>query len=155
MKVLKMIGTGLLVLLLIAIVLMAYRLSTEGKKSKYMSPNLGLTNGQLVACPESPNCISSYEVDEGHSVNAIEGNADTLVELAKHIDSFEQTKIIEQSTDYVYATYQSKVFGFVDDLELYFDGEAIQVRSASRVGYSDLGANLKRVESLRSFVAGR
>ena len=52
---------------------------------------------------------------------------------------------------YIAATFSSKVFGFVDDVELRADAEAgvIHVRSASRVGRSDLGANRRRVESIR------
>ena len=145
-----MIGMGLLVVLIIAIVFMAYRLFNEGSKSRFMSPKLGVENGQLMACPKSPNCVSSYEQDKTHSVAAIAGDDIDLAKLAAYIDTFKHTKIIEQSVNYVHATYRSNLFGFVDDVELYYDGNLIQVRSASRVGYSDLGANLKRIEKLRS-----
>ncbi|MEP0959532.1 DUF1499 domain-containing protein [Microcoleus sp. FACHB-1515] len=42
--------------------------------------------------------------------------------------------------------------GFVDDVEFYLDEAAgvIYVRSASRLGQSDLGVNRKRVETIRS-----
>ena len=41
--------------------------------------------------------------------------------------------------------------GFVDDLEFLVDEDrgVVQVRSASRTGYWDLGVNRKRVEALR------
>ncbi|MCA8941395.1 MAG: DUF1499 domain-containing protein, partial [Planctomycetes bacterium] len=44
------------------------------------------------------------------------------------------------------------VWRFVDDLELLLDDErsVIDVRSASRVGEFDFGANRGRVETLRS-----
>ncbi len=145
-----MIGIGLLV---VAVLLLVFRFFSEGTKSQSMSPDLGLKNGQLMACPESPNCVSSYETSETHSTSSIDGDSATLSKLATYIEALEGAKIIEQTPEYVYATYQSKLFGFVDDLELYFDGEHIQVRSASRVGYSDLGANLKRVEQLKAAVA--
>ncbi|MGH9640530.1 MAG: DUF1499 domain-containing protein, partial [Bryobacteraceae bacterium] len=44
----------------------------------------------------------------------------------------------------------SALMGYVDDVEFYCDGKAIQLRSSSRLGYSDLGANRKRVDSLRA-----
>lgn len=45
------------------------------------------------------------------------------------------------------AIFTSKFFGFVDDLECRIDqaNHTIHLRSASRVGHSDFGANRKRV----------
>ncbi|CAB1059228.1 hypothetical protein D1BOALGB6SA_3986 [Olavius sp. associated proteobacterium Delta 1] len=50
----------------------------------------------------------------------------------------------------IYANF-SLIFQFVDDVELLFSDEKnlIHVKSASRIGYSDLGANRKRVERIR------
>jgi uncharacterized protein (DUF1499 family) len=60
-------------------------------------------------------------------------------------------RVITETETYVHATFTSRVFRFVDDLEFYFvlDAPVIHVRSASRVGYSDLGVNRKRVEKIR------
>jgi uncharacterized protein (DUF1499 family) len=46
---------------------------------------------------------------------------------------------------------------FVDDVEFLFDdtNKKIHVRSASRVGYSDMGVNRKRVEELRKLLNER
>jgi uncharacterized protein (DUF1499 family) len=47
------------------------------------------------------------------------------------------------------------IFRFVDDVEFYIDERAnlIHFRSASRLGYSDMGVNRKRMETIRaSFV---
>ena len=60
-----------------------------------------------------------------------------------------------ETDDYLHAECRSALFGFVDDLELHLrasDG-IIAVRSASRLGYGDLGVNRRRVESLRSALA--
>ncbi len=46
--------------------------------------------------------------------------------------------------------FKSQLMGYVDDVEFYFDGKAIQVRSASRLGKSDLGVNRKRIEDIRA-----
>jgi uncharacterized protein (DUF1499 family) len=57
---------------------------------------------------------------------------------------------IEREEDgYLHATFRSRLFGFVDDLECRRDGDVIQVRSASRTGWWDLGVNRRRVESIR------
>ncbi|HEY5717459.1 MAG TPA: DUF1499 domain-containing protein, partial [Motiliproteus sp.] len=59
--------------------------------------------------------------------------------------------LVRVQDDYLAATFTSSLFGFVDDLEarLELDKQQIQLRSASRVGHSDLGANRTRVELLR------
>ena len=53
-------------------------------------------------------------------------------------------------TEYLYAEFATPLMGFVDDVEFYCDGKVIQVRSASRLGYSDLGVNRKRIEEIRA-----
>ena len=64
----------------------------------------------------------------------------------------ERTTIIEETDNYLYAEFKSKLMGFVDDVEFYRDTEAnvVHVRSASRLGQSDAGVNRKRVEEIRS-----
>jgi uncharacterized protein (DUF1499 family) len=60
-------------------------------------------------------------------------------------------EVITETENYIHATFTSRIFRFVDDVEFYFmrDAPVIHVRSASRVGYSDLGVNRKRVEKIR------
>jgi uncharacterized protein (DUF1499 family) len=61
-------------------------------------------------------------------------------------------RIQEEEDDYLWATFTSRLFRFVDDVEFRMvstDG-MIHVRSGSRVGYSDLGVNRRRVEKLRA-----
>lgn len=62
--------------------------------------------------------------------------------------------IVTDSADYLHAECKSTVFGFVDDLELHLRPRegVIAVRSAARLGYSDLGANRRRVERLRAML---
>ena len=66
-------------------------------------------------------------------------------------------KIISLTDEYIHAECTSAVFGFVDDLELHLrpQEKLIAVRSAARLGYSDLGVNRKRVESLRAALRER
>lgn len=154
MTVLKYIATGLLILLLVATVFMTVRMVLYGAESRRMQPDLGVVDGELVACPATPNCVSSQAMDGAHSIDAIQGDANAFAQLGFHIGSLHRVNIVEQNSNYLHATYESGLFGFVDDLELYFDGSQIDLRSASRVGYSDLDANRKRVDGLRLVVDG-
>jgi uncharacterized protein (DUF1499 family) len=75
-----------------------------------------------------------------------------MTRLATIIGGQEGARIVSQRPDYLHAEYQSKLMGFVDDLELYADPAAhrIEVRSASRLGYGDFGVNRARVDALRT-----
>jgi uncharacterized protein (DUF1499 family) len=63
----------------------------------------------------------------------------------------DRTTIVQEAGDYLYAEFKSKLMGFVDDVEFYVDRAAnvVQVRSASRVGRSDLGVNRQRIDAIR------
>ena len=65
-----------------------------------------------------------------------------------------RTRIVVDTADYLHAECASAVFGFVDDLELHLRRAEgiIAVRSASRLGYSDLGVNRHRIENLRALL---
>ena len=73
-------------------------------------------------------------------------------EFSAVADAIEATggTITARSDDYLSATYMSQIFKFVDDVEIRRDDAITQIRSASRVGYSDRGANRKRVEKIRA-----
>ncbi len=117
---------------------------------------LGVKDGQLATCPGSPNCVSSQanKADAEHYIKplAYSGNATgAIAQLKDIINGMERTQIIESSDDYIYAEFTSNLMGFVDDVEFYADAAngVIQVRSASRLGQSDLGVNRKRIEAIR------
>ena len=55
----------------------------------------------------------------------------------------------------LHAEFRSRIFRFVDDVDLQLDGRVVQIRSASRTGYSDLGVNRKRVEAIRQAFASQ
>jgi uncharacterized protein (DUF1499 family) len=62
-----------------------------------------------------------------------------------------RTSIITKKDNYIHATFKSRIFRFVDDVEFYFDDKEkiVHFKSASRVGHSDLGVNRKRMEEIR------
>ena len=113
------------------------------------------TNAELLApCPSSPNCVSSLATDSGHQIAplAFRGDpAQAMHRLRAVIEAMPRTRIVEFSDDALRAEFTSFLFRFVDDVACVVDAPAgvIQIRSASRVGYSDLGANRKRVEAIR------
>jgi uncharacterized protein (DUF1499 family) len=116
--------------------------------------DLGVSDGQLLPCPDSPNCVSSQSTDQEHYIDplALESSAsEALAKLKEVIQAMERTSIIEEADNYLYAEFKSAKMGFVDDVEFYVDKESklIHVRSASRVGYGDLGVNRKRIDAIR------
>jgi len=117
--------------------------------------NLGVRNGQLAPCPTTPNCVSSQSSDPKHQIEpfAYSSNpTEALAKLKTVIQNMPRTKIIAETDHYLYAEFTSAIMGFVDDVEFSVDEAAkvIHVRSASRLGQSDLGVNRKRVESIRA-----
>ncbi len=118
-------------------------------------PNLGITDGKLAPCPDSPNCVSSQSSDKRHFIEPVryEGTEQMAMErLTGVIRGMKRSRIITMEDHYIHAEFTSAFFRFVDDVEFYFDTEAkiIHMRSASRIGYSDFGVNRKRLEKLRS-----
>lgn len=118
--------------------------------------NLGVYSGRLAPCPSSPNCVSSYSQDAEHGVVYLSydsNNPETAIANLKQIvASIPRTNIVKEDKNYLYSEFTSKIMGFVDDVEFYVDEDAnaIQVRSASRLGESDLGVNRERVETIRT-----
>ena len=119
-------------------------------------PNLGAADGRLSPCPGSPNCVCSQAdpADAGHHVAPLAFTGDPEAAWAavrEALRSMPRTVIVDERPGYLHAEATTALFRFTDDLELLLDapGGVIHVRSASRVGHSDLGANRSRVEALR------
>ena len=111
----------------------------------------GLVNGALAPCPDKPNCENS----EGWNV-ADENVKPYSPEVWESIPAVVPSlggKIITNTDNYIAAEFTSSVFRFIDDVEFRKAEDAVHIRSASRVGHSDMGANRKRVEALRSALA--
>jgi len=121
-------------------------------------PDLGINNGELTPCPKTPNCVNSQAVGEKQYIQPIRyagTQQEARARLLQILESEKRTKILTAQENYIRAEFLSALFRFVDDVEFSFPekqtGEAIiHIRSASRVGYSDLGANRKRIERIRS-----
>lgn len=115
---------------------------------------IGIENNHLAPCPSSPNCVVSQDGDEEHSIEPIAYRGDRTTAkktLLKVLSVVPRTEVIENTGNYIHTESTSRIFKFVDDAEFYFpeDENIIQVRSASRVGESDLGVNRRRIEQIR------
>ena len=110
--------------------------------------NIGIQNGRLTPCPESPNCVSSFASDETHRIEPIAAN---LNQIERVLLSLDEANIVSARDAYIYAEFTSRIMRYVDDVEFMYDSAAgvTHVRSASRLGYSDMGANRNRIENIR------
>lgn len=119
-------------------------------------------SGRFAPCPSSPNCVSSDAPtsDAVHSIEPlrIRGSADAaLAALLESLRTTERVEIVTANGVYIHAVFTTPLMRYRDDVELELDRAAglIRVRSASRVGYGDMGVNRERVESLRAALAER
>ncbi len=116
---------------------------------------MGLTEGKLRPCPASPNCVCTQASDEEHRIAPLkfEGTAEeALAKLKQVIESMPRTTIVKEDGNYLSVEFRTLVFRFTDDVEFALDPEKKQIdfRSASRIGYSDLGTNRRRMEEVRA-----
>jgi uncharacterized protein (DUF1499 family) len=105
-------------------------------------------------CPDSPNCVSSLATDPKHRIEPFKLKKDYKTGWAnvqRTVGALSRTKIVSANNSDIHAECRSMIFRFVDDLMLHLNPSngAIHIRSASRTGYWDIGANRRRVESLR------
>jgi uncharacterized protein (DUF1499 family) len=108
---------------------------------------------KLALCPASPNCISTEEESSIHSLDA-----PTLKVAAEQawpavvaaVAVLPRTTLTYQGHYHLRAESRSWLFRFTDDIEIYWDAKNNQLamRSASRLGYSDLGVNARRLKKI-------
>jgi len=146
MKWVWVIVLGILLLGLIAYIVMAIQ-------SHKQPDALGLEQGLLRPCPDSPNCVCSEahdQPDKQHAIAALKGG-DEMWRAMDRILTGLGGVVQRHDGDYMHIIFTTPVFRYVDDVELRFDRSrnVIQIRSASRIGRSDFGVNRKRVERIR------
>jgi uncharacterized protein (DUF1499 family) len=119
----------------------------------------GLIAGKLSPCPDKPNCLCSEFEDNGgqyrHHTQPLSIAVDTdseeaLLQAAEVIRNM-GGEVLQQDDLYLASTFTSKLFRYVDDLELRLDPEnrLLHLRSASRVGHGDMGANAARIKEFK------
>lgn len=119
-------------------------------KQEYISP---MIDGKISSCPLSPNCVSTSDKENDlHYVAPIIFISPALIkeDLIKTVLEIPRARLVS-SNEYLH--FEFKTFlGFIDDVALLIDEDAkvIYIRSASRLGYSDFGANLKRYNAIKN-----
>jgi uncharacterized protein (DUF1499 family) len=118
-----------------------------------MSQAIERVPANLETCPNRPNCVSSQATSPEHFVEPFDYSKESDLEtLHNLLAEMPGCRIVTTTQMYLHAEFRSRFLRLVDDFELLVDeeNEVIQVRSASRLGFYDLGVNRRRVESLRS-----
>lgn len=141
---------GFLVVVLIAGLVIA-RITMPGDDEVV----LGVSSGRLQPCPDTPNCVSTFADDKLHRVEPIPtdlSRPEAIAHAGDAIASIDRITIVEETDGYILARSTSRLFGYVDDVEIYVpEGTStIHFRSASRAGRGDMGVNRRRYEEFRS-----
>ena len=125
-----------------------------------MPEGLGVSADRLAPCPDKPNCVSSFATDAGHRIDplVIVGSVEAAWnELRSFLEKDSRVESMDVDGNYVHAVFVTPLMRYRDDVEFLLlpDKHEIAVRSASRVGYGDMGANRKRIEAIRRELSGR
>ncbi len=113
----------------------------------YAQAGKDLIDGRLAPCPNKPNCLNT----EHHGLPPIAiNNPDQAWSVAQTVISELGGSIKKSRSDYLWATFQTDVIKFTDDVELRLDAKnkLIHLRSASRAGYYDFNVNKKRLKKI-------
>ena len=141
----------ILATIVILIVAVLVRFAMLGNNSK-SGEAPGLASGTLTLCPDKPNCVcSEFTDDTTHYIAPLDYSGTSpkkawgdILQIIKESGG----EVSVANEDYIAATFSVSLFSFIDDVECRLDTakSRIHIRSASRVGYSDLGVNKKRVD---------
>jgi uncharacterized protein (DUF1499 family) len=141
-------------LLLLALALVLVAAGQLGWLAGHRPADLGVRDGRLKAPPPTPNGVSSQAADEAHGVAPLRYAGDggqAFARLRSLVATWPGVVIVAEAPGYLHAEFPTRWLRFVDDAEFLLDPTAgvIHVRSASRLGHSDLGTNRRRVEAIR------
>lgn len=110
---------------------------------------IGVVQGKLRDCPGTPNCVCTEANRKDQKIARVQLADEKDFQRIEEILIGQMGGRLEKKTaDYLHVEFTSKLLGFVDDFEVLWDREnqQLQIRSASRIGRSDLGANRKRIQ---------
>lgn len=125
----------------------------KATKSHSVVPNIGVDNGRLKDCGPKPNCVSSVADKNSKAfITPIEANnIETLWDNLNILLPDLGIQILTATDKYIHGQATTSLLKFVDDVEFLLDepNNTIHLRSASRVGYSDMGTNRKRLKAIK------
>jgi uncharacterized protein (DUF1499 family) len=112
---------------------------------------LGVHNGSLTECPDTPNCVCS-DCEGAGKMPPLEFSCEPAAVKPAILTALRVCGIddIESDGNYIHAVAITPIMRFRDDLEFLIQPEQkrIQFRSASRLGHSDLGKNRARLKKI-------
>lgn len=124
--------------------------------------DLGVRDGRLKPPSKTPNSVSSQaSLHPDHPMRAyadiaplaLKGDGPaTLAKIKAVVQAMPGARVVKSEPHYLYVQFTTRLMKYVDDVEFWFDpaAQAVQVRSASRVGRKDFGVNRERVEAIRA-----
>lgn len=150
----------ILLALVVLVALYSVRLAYLAKNSAAPA-GFGAGTSELICPFDRPSCVSSKNTEAGFQIAAFNYSGApeaALIKLKAAINSEPRVEFRFESGTRIEATFRTALFGFPDDatFEINANNASIDLRSKSRVGYSDLGVNRKRIERIRvAFSAAR
>ncbi len=118
------------------------------------STGVGTALAELAPCPDSPNCVSTDASDSAHGIEPLplaDSEQQTVAILASSVSELPGGQSVLTKDNYLHFEFRSPWLRFVDDVEFLVDTDenVVHMRSAARVGRSDLGVNRERLEEIR------
>ncbi len=113
---------------------------------------MGVANSQLIPCPDTANCVSSFE---GLDPLTYTGNRNSAITaLVTVLQSWPRAEVVQVTETYIHVEFRSRVFSFIDDGEFYFPSKegVIHFRSSARTGSSDFGINEQRIQEIATLL---
>jgi uncharacterized protein (DUF1499 family) len=115
--------------------------------------NIGMTEGKLAPCPDSPNCVSTQSEEKGHAMKPLpylqtrEASREKILSILKDM---KRTEIVKLTDFYIHVECRTALLHFTDDVAFFLDDttRVVHFRSASRVGYYDFGLNRRRMKRI-------
>jgi len=147
----KIMLTSVIILVLLLVVFLGMAFKSRAGEAP------GLSDKRLSPCQNKPNCVCT-EFPEHASYFEPLILPDSIAGAAELITMLESTVLASggvitiKEKEYMAAEFSSRILGFVDDFEVRIDlsSRKVHFRSASRIGYSDLGVNRARVAQIVS-----
>lgn len=140
-------------IVLVSLLLVSFKIRAAMSENKTIS--------RFAPCPSSPNCVSSRAPRDSQAwiepYSYQKPVEEAKVQLINTVSRVPRVQLVSNDGPYLHFEFKSFLFRFIDDVEFEFDEitKTVQIRSASRVGHSDLGVNRKRMEEIRAAVSGQ
>lgn len=156
-----------IVVVLVLVALAAVAAGQAGLLQGRAPANVGVRDGRLLPPSRTPNSVSSQAAlypDNPQRAYAdvaplkLQGSgAQTIARIRSIVEQMPGAEVVKSAPDYLYVRFTTRIMKFVDDAEFWYDpsAQAIQVRSASRLGSKDFGVNRSRIEQIRHSLTSR